>query len=328
LDKIINSDNTRMKTIVLLLVTSISFEGVEGVARINLKPRRDNVSSSPTSKSAGTSDTGAHTSISDILTVDLSGKSSTHLLTPKEAPSRGSTSPVFRFGTVRMMPDVFIGTSYDLSGGLRNALKRLSSRLVWSTVSDVKDSGGLTLFIENEKGLIQDNDYATSLGINGMGNRHYPQVKIRYEFLRKRLSMDASASVSRQVRLLAKTSVFFDRSVPDRYFHYQIPKTSEESDGWIPNFRLLGNGDVICRSEIGLRRISPVGIRIGFRKNINLGSVIGINDDEQNISLEFCSSNKLGNALHSVKVESSLDNEFLSNLHTTLTLENVISATM
>ena len=104
--------------------------------------------------------------------------------------------PLFRFSRARkslLIPDLYIGGCYDLSKGLSNAVSRIASTLVWS-LCEVRALNSYTISARIEKGLYEDNDVTTSVGVYGInGDDSIPILQFKFSSLIPSLEVDMSA---------------------------------------------------------------------------------------------------------------------------------------
>ena len=268
---------------------------------------------------------------SDLISIDLNGRCDTLLASWRSEEQDDKLQPVFRFDRSRnskLMPDIYFGGCFDLSKGLSRSFSRISSKLVWS-LREVRSLTGCNINAQVEKGLYVRDDITASLGVNSdSGDQSVPLIQLKFSSLLPSLEIDMCAFLWKRLKLSATSKYIFDSDIPDYYYHSKVPNLEDNNDSWIPNFRLMSNGLMVCNSQVGLRsrQGSPTGFRISLRKRLtDWGTWMDTDwrSDSGLINFEYSTSNVEGDLYQSLSIESDLDENILRNARAIVSVESV-----
>lgn len=326
----------RVCIVLLLLIASILLSSVSS-SSCSKKLLRCRGGAKTSSQSNGNG-------VSELLSIDLSGRYETLVSSGYDGCDvyHDNLEPLIErngdwqqrngFSNILMRPDIYVGGTYDLSKGLSSALRRISSTFIWK-LQGLKTVGS-RIRISADKGLYRNNDYVSSIGISGgsinkAGSVLNSSLELRYSTKCPKIEVDACTHIWKRLKLIAKSTLLIDSDVPHFYFHSKIPELEDNSDSWIPNFRLSSNGQVLGKSQLGLRsfhRSWPAGIHISVRKRLSdWGTWIDSDwrSDPGIISIQLRSSNQDGDVFQSLSIDSDLNENIFTNARASISLESV-----
>lgn len=320
------------RLVALLLLSTCLMASSGGGININLKSRH--LSDLVRSDNCNTTTTSAtvEKTKGEIVAVDLSGRFDTHVCSPISSREDG-LDPLFRYGRSARVPSVYLGGFYDLNKGLLNAPQRILSELVWKMRIRSGNTGEriypVSIHLHAEKGLLRQNDYTAMLTLGG--RKGEPSMKVRLDTLRPKVSLNLCAYLHARLSLISKSTLLIGRSIRASHLYSRVPTKwdVENSDDWIPDMRLTGNGFFVSSSNIGLRqRPAPVGLRVRVRKRLSWGDLLNAEDNSiaPLLSVELCGCNVVGDIYNSLTIESDLSHDFLRNIRATLSLEKVMGS--